>query len=83
LNGCNNGIKVPKLGLQFDIKSGEQTIEFTPNVAGTIPWSCWMGMIQGQFIVKDAIDLSNPGQVTEALAAAPPVAKGKCGCGMM
>ena len=83
LNGCNNGIKVPSLGLQFNIKAGEQTIEFTPTQAGTIQWSCWMGMIQGQFIVKDNIDVSDPGQVKLALDSAPAVAKGKCGCGMM
>jgi len=37
-------------------KKGENTIEFTPTEAGTIPWSCLMGMIQGSFIVKDNID---------------------------
>ena len=83
LNGCNNGIKVPSLGLQFNIKAGEQTIEFTPNQAGTIQWSCWMGMIQGQFIVKDNIDVSDPGQVKLALDSAPAVAKSACGCGSM
>jgi sulfite exporter TauE/SafE/copper chaperone CopZ len=53
LTGCNNAIQVPKLGLEFKIKLGEQTIEFTPNEAGVIPWSCWMGMIDGKFIVED------------------------------
>jgi len=52
LTGCNNAIIVPALGLEFDIKKGEQTIEFTPEEAGTIRWSCWMGMIRGSFIVK-------------------------------
>jgi plastocyanin domain-containing protein len=52
LTGCNNGIKVPKLNLDFDIRRGQQTIEFTPTEEGVIPWSCWMGMIQGRFIVK-------------------------------
>jgi len=52
LTGCNNAIQVPALGLEFDIKKGEQTIEFTPTEAGTIRWSCWMGMIRGSFIVE-------------------------------
>ena len=52
ITGCNNAIQVPKLGLNFNIKKGEQRIEFTPAEAGTIPWSCWMGMIKGTFIVK-------------------------------
>jgi plastocyanin len=52
LTGCNNAIIVPALGLEFKVKKGEQIIEFTPTKAGTIRWSCWMGMIQGSFIVK-------------------------------
>jgi sulfite exporter TauE/SafE/copper chaperone CopZ len=52
LTGCNKAIIVPSLGMEFDIKKGDQTIEFTPTEAGTIKWSCWMGMIHGSFIVK-------------------------------
>jgi sulfite exporter TauE/SafE/copper chaperone CopZ len=53
ITGCNKAIQVPKLNLQFDINKGEQTIEFTPTETGTIPWSCWMGMIDGRFIVVE------------------------------
>jgi plastocyanin domain-containing protein len=53
ITGCNNAIVVPKYNLNFDIKQGEQTIEFTPTESGTVPWSCWMGMIKGTFIVTD------------------------------
>jgi uncharacterized protein len=53
ITGCNNAISVPKLGLEFKIKPGEQVIEFTPDEAGVISWSCWMGMIDGKFIVED------------------------------
>ncbi|HDK42367.1 MAG TPA: heavy metal transporter, partial [Candidatus Pacearchaeota archaeon] len=53
ITGCNNEIQVPKLGLKFDIKKGEQVIEFTPTKEGLISWSCWMGMIPGTFIVTD------------------------------
>ncbi len=56
LTGCNNAIQVPKLGLYFDIEKGEQIIEFVPTEEGTISWSCWMGMINGAFIIKDNID---------------------------
>lgn len=52
ITGCNNAIIVPAYNLQFKIKSGEQTIEFTPDEAGVVPWSCWMGMIRGTFIVE-------------------------------
>ncbi|MBW6471298.1 MAG: sulfite exporter TauE/SafE family protein, partial [Methanosarcinaceae archaeon] len=52
LTGCNNAIQVPAMGLQFDIQKGEQIIEFTPEEAGKIKWSCWMGMIKGSFLVE-------------------------------
>jgi sulfite exporter TauE/SafE/copper chaperone CopZ len=88
INGCNNAIQVPKYGLKFDIKPGEQTIEFTPDEAGVIPWSCWMGMIPGTFIVKDDVDLSNTAEVQKELDAVPMQqggscggASGGCGCG--
>jgi sulfite exporter TauE/SafE len=49
---CNKAIQVTKLGLSFNIQPGIQTIEFTPADVGVIPWSCWMGMIDGSFIVQ-------------------------------
>jgi uncharacterized protein len=81
LNSCNNAITVPKLGLNFDIKQGEQTIEFTPTEEGTIPWSCWMGMIQGTFIVKGDIDLSNTASVQQELNTVSVPKGSSCGCG--
>lgn len=50
---CNHRIVVPALGLEFDLKPGLQTIDFTPQKAGVIPWSCWMGMIRGEFDVVE------------------------------
>ena len=82
ITGCNRGIKVPSLGLSFDIKPGIQTIEFTPTQEGTIPWSCWMGMIKGTFIVKSDIDLKNQNAVNAALSEVPAQPRsGGCGCG--
>ena len=66
LTGCNNGIKVPSLGLSFTIKPGIQTIEFTPTQTGLIQWSCWMGMIKGKFTVNDDIISSNICNVDES-----------------
>ncbi|MFH1237105.1 MAG: sulfite exporter TauE/SafE family protein [Candidatus Aenigmatarchaeota archaeon] len=82
ITSCNKAIQVPKLGLQFDIKQGEQVIEFTPpNEDTIIPWSCWMGMIQGTFIVKTNIDLSNQQQVQSELSAAGPAKTSGGSCG--
>jgi len=88
ITSCNNAIQVPKLGLEFDVKQGEQVIEFTPpNEDTVIPWSCWMGMIQGTFVVKKNIDFSDPQQLSNALASAGTAntggscGGGGCGCG--
>ncbi|MFN3919268.1 MAG: cupredoxin domain-containing protein, partial [Methylohalobius sp.] len=53
LTGCNRIILVPKLNLEIELKPGTQVIEFTPTEIGTIPWSCWMGMMHGTFEVID------------------------------
>lgn len=82
INGCNNAIQVPKLGIKFDIKPGEQVIEFTPENEGTIPFSCWMGMIPGVFIVKDDLSASSPAEVKQELDSVA-LQAGSCGgsCG--
>jgi sulfite exporter TauE/SafE/copper chaperone CopZ len=83
INGCNNAIQVPKLNLKFDIKKGEQVIEFVPEEEGVISWSCWMGMIPGTFIVKDDIDLDDNEAVQQELETVQQQPSGSCGgrCG--
>jgi len=83
INGCNNAIQVPKLGLDFDIVPGEQIIEFTPENEGIIPWSCWMGMIPGVFVVKNGIDLDDAQSVQKELESVAVPRGGSCGgsCG--
>lgn len=92
ITNCNHAIQVPKYGLSFDLKPGEQVIKFTPTEAGVVSWSCWMGMIHGTFIVKDNIDLSDSAAVNKELSAVPKPSGGgscsmgsggSCGCGMM
>lgn len=77
INGCNNAIQVPKYGLNFDIKPGEQVIEFTPTETGPVSWSCWMGMIPGVFVVKDNVGSSD--EITGALNAVDVPKGGSCG----
>jgi uncharacterized protein len=54
LNGCNNAIVVPGLGIQKKLEPGDNVIEFTPTETGVIPYSCWMGMIRSQIEVIDS-----------------------------
>jgi uncharacterized protein len=61
---------VPSYDLEFDVKPGLQTIEFTPDKVGHVPWSCWMGMKHGDFdVIEEAPTVTPPSQ---AVAAAPP-----------
>jgi sulfite exporter TauE/SafE/copper chaperone CopZ len=81
INSCNNAIVVPELGLNFPVKSGEQVIEFTPTKEGPISWSCWMGMIPGAFVVKDAKDISEGGATDPGLESLPALRSGTCRMG--
>ncbi|MBN2701000.1 MAG: sulfite exporter TauE/SafE family protein [Methylothermaceae bacterium] len=56
LTGCNRVILVPKLNLEIELKPGTQTVEFTPREIGRISWSCWMGMLHGEFQVIDGVE---------------------------
>jgi len=55
LNGCNNSIFIPDLGIEKKLEPGDNIIEFTPEKKGTMPFSCWMGMIRSQINVYDDI----------------------------
>lgn len=60
VNYCTHRIVIPSLNLEFDIKPGETIVEFTPNAAGIIPWSCWMGMARGAFLVHEPLPEVTP-----------------------
>jgi plastocyanin domain-containing protein len=53
LTECNKVIVVPQYGLEIKLQPGKQIVEFTPTDTGVVPWSCWMGMIPGTFIIVD------------------------------
>jgi hypothetical protein len=52
LNGCNDAIVIPSLGLRKALDYGDNWIEFTPATPGVIPYSCWMGMIHSRIVVE-------------------------------
>ena len=51
INGCNNRFIIRDYGIEYTFHSGENTIEFMPEKAGTVQYSCWMGMIRGSINV--------------------------------
>ena len=52
ITGCTSKIIVPSLNISQPLVSGDNIVEFTPQKAGEIPFSCWMGMVRGKFIVE-------------------------------
>lgn len=52
LNGCNNEIIIPKYNISVKLKEGQNLIKFTPNKSEIVTFSCWMGMIKSNIIVK-------------------------------
>lgn len=53
--GCAGVITIPKMGIQeFLAKDKETIVAFTPTQAGTLPFTCSMGMTSGKFIVIES-----------------------------
>src|SRR3989344_2478579 len=86
LTGCNSELVLNDYGIDENLKSGLNVIEFTPDKSGTIRFSCGMGMIRGSFIVTDTGTASQ-----EQVKSATPKSGGSCsmgsggggcGCGM-
>lgn len=59
INGCNYKMIIPDYGIEYAFEEGENVIEFTPTESGTVPYSCWMGMIRANIFVVDGSDGSN------------------------
>jgi len=56
INSCNGTLVIPEFNIKKDLQVGDNIIEFTPTQSGIIPYSCWMGMINSQINVVDALD---------------------------
>ncbi|MBQ9197614.1 MAG: sulfite exporter TauE/SafE family protein [Clostridia bacterium] len=53
LNNCNHEIVIPSLNITWTLEKGDNVIEFTPDTAGEIPYTCWMGMIRSAITVTN------------------------------
>ncbi len=53
VSGCTNAIMAPDLNVKFRVKKGYNEVFFkAPSKLGLIDYSCWMGMVWGQFKVE-------------------------------
>jgi len=53
MSGCTDEIVMPEYNIDKKLQKGENVIEFVPQKAGEIKFSCWMEMVWGKFIVVD------------------------------
>lgn len=51
ITGCNNRLIIPEYNIEKPLVVGNNVIEFTPQKAGIVPFSCWMGMIRSKITV--------------------------------
>lgn len=67
ITGCNNKLLIPAYGIEKKLEVGDNVIEFTPTESGTVPYSCWMGMIRSQIHVLEvpATDTEVTGDTTD------------------
>lgn len=80
LNGCNSSIIMPDLKIEKQLADGLNTITFTPEKAGRLNFSCWMGMIRGYFDVVDN-GMAQVGPVPQDKQDPKAVGSGSCGGG--
>jgi hypothetical protein len=52
MSGCTNRLIMPQYGVNKKFVVGENVIEFTPTRTGELPFSCWMQMVWGKFIIE-------------------------------
>jgi len=53
IHGCNYRFVIREYGIAYELKPGENVVEFTPSRTGNIPYTCWMGMIKGRITVVE------------------------------
>ncbi|NTW22559.1 hypothetical protein HGA34_03400 [Candidatus Falkowbacteria bacterium] len=86
---CASALVVRQLNISRTLKAGPNVIEFTPENAGTIKFSCSMGMYTGSFNVVDSSSSKAPSANAAADDSATAIngggscgsSGGGCGCG--
>ncbi|MDO4493328.1 MAG: sulfite exporter TauE/SafE family protein [Clostridia bacterium] len=53
INGCNYKMNIKSFGITHVFEPGDNLIEFLPEEAGTVPYTCWMGMIYGEIKIVE------------------------------
>ncbi len=77
--GCNYIMSAPEFGIEHEFTPGENVIRFTPEKAGTYPYSCWMGMISSTItVVEPGAATDNPAAEAAPAYTVPPISGSCC-----
>lgn len=80
---CSDELVIPAYGVQQKLRpNGTTVIEFTPERAGRVPFTCQMGMMSGAFLVTasdEAVAAAPGGGGSEGGASGAPGAAGRVG----
>ncbi len=80
--GCSKGIISSELGIQKTFSSSDNTLDFTPNKAGTFYVACSMNMYKGTITVLESDgSKQNYVQTPSSSGMACGAGGGGCGCG--
>ena len=67
INGCNGTLEIQQFNIEKKLVPGDNIIEFTPTTTGSIPYSCWMGMIRSNInVVEGTGDKTSSAVVTQS-----------------
>jgi len=76
--GCSKSIVISAFNVRKNLAEGANTIEFTPNKAGTFNIACSMNMYKGSFTVLED-NGSSPVYVESTSTTTGPIAESSCG----
>ena len=71
ITGCNQTVVFPAFDVKKALKPGDNVIQFTPDETGLIPYTCWMGMVDGRILVVDNLFASPDGSPSAGATSTP------------
>lgn len=73
ITGCNQTVVFPAYNVKKTLTAGDNVIQFTPDEAGLVPYTCWMGMLDGRILVVDDLFASPEATAAPAAAVTPAI----------
>ena len=72
ITGCNQTVVFPAFDVKKTLTVGDNVIQFTPDETGLIPYTCWMGMLDGRILVVDNLFAASGASTPDAGEASSP-----------